>query len=310
MSAGASETWTVDGREVRVSSPDRVLWPLTGTTKRDLAAYLLAAAPAILPHIAGRGLTLHRFPEGVEGRGWYQAQCRGRPPWLATHDVRGVAGDVLHYCIVDDAAGLAFLAQLSCIELHPFLATAARPDEPTMLVVDLDPSPPAGLLDAAAVALRAREVLADAGLPSVAKVSGATGLHVLVGLAPGHDFGTTKAVARAIGERLAGERPEVVTARLGRRAARRGLVLVDWLQNDPTRSTVSAWSPRATPVPLVAVPVGWGEVEAAVRSGEVGALRFGFEAALARIRSGPDPLAGLLDADRGGVVLPPAAAFA
>lgn len=308
MSPGAPETWVVDGREVRMSSPDRVLWPATGTTKRDLAAYYLAAAPAILPHIAGRGLTLHRFPAGVEERGWYQAQCRGSPPWLATQDVVGVRGDLLRYCVVDDPAGLAFLAHLSCIELHPFLGTAARPEEPTMLVLDLDPSPPAGLLDAASVALEARALLQAAALPSQAKVSGARGVHVLVGLRPGQTFAATKAVARAIGERLARERPELVTARLGRRAGRRGLVLVDWLQNDPTRSTIAAWSPRATPVPLVAAPAEWDEVEAAVRTGDPGMLRFGFQEALARIRSRPDAVARLLDPAQ-GVVLPPAAAF-
>lgn len=298
----------LDGREVRVTTPGRVLWPATGTTKLDLVRYLVDASPAILPHIAGRGLTMRRFPEGVGGKSWFQAECRGRPDWMATQDVDGAGGTRYHYCRVDDTAGLAWLASMGSLELHPFLAPAADPLAPTMLVLDLDPSPPAGLLDAAAVALAARAILVAAGVPASVKVSGARGIHVLVGLAAGQSFATTKAVARRIGQRLEREHPGLVTARLGRRAARQGQVLVDWLQNDPSRSTVAAWSPRAMPVPLVAAPVTWAELEAAVLDGRPSALRFGFDAALARIAEGPDPLAPLLDPSR-GVVLPPPEAF-
>jgi bifunctional non-homologous end joining protein LigD len=303
------ETLELDGREVRITSPSRILWPATGTTKRDLVAYLVRAAPAILPQLQDRGLTMRRFPEGVDARGWFQAQCRGRPAWMRTFDVHGLAGDELRYCVADDAAGLAWLGGQSCIELHPFLGTVDRPLEPTAFVVDLDPAPPLGLLDAAAVALRVRDRLGALGLPAVAKVSGVRGIHVLVPLRAGHGFEHTKAAARVLGDSLARADPWLVTARLGRRAAREGRVLVDWLQNDPTRSTVAAWSPRAAPVPLVSVPVAWDEIERAIRDGRVRDLRFGFEAALTRIESGPSVPRAVPDPAL-AVELPPPDAFA
>jgi len=302
------ETVRAGGREVRVTSPSRVLWPATGTTKRDLVTYLVRAAPAILPQVRDRGLTMRRFPEGVDARGWLQAQCRCRPPWLRTFDVTGVEGDLLRYCVADDAAGLAWLGGQSCIELHPFLGTVERPDEPTVFVVDLDPAPPLGLLDAAAVALGVGERLERLGLPAVAKVSGLRGIHVLVPLRPGHRFDHTKAAARALAEALERSYPSIVTARLGRRATREGRVLVDWLQNDPTRSTVAAWSPRAAPVPLVSAPVAWGELERAVADGRARDLRFGFEDALARIEAGAWAGRPLPDPDV-AVSLPEPAAF-
>jgi bifunctional non-homologous end joining protein LigD len=297
----------VDGTEVRLTTPDRVLWPATGTTKRDLVAYLRAVAPVVLPHIRDRGLTLRRFPNGVAGRSWYQAQCRGRPPYVRTQDVRGASGELLRYCMVDDAAGLAWLANLSNLELHPFLAPASRPDEPALFVVDLDPGPPSSLLAAAAAALRVLDVLDALGIPAWTKVSGARGIHVLVPLGPGHDFGHTKAAARTLAERLAAEQPDAFTA-VAARAHRRGRVLVDWLQNDPTRSTVAPYSPRATPLPLVSMPVTRDELRDAVADGRPDRLRFGFAAAIARIDRMGDLLAPMLAADV-GVRLPPAAAF-
>ncbi|HKF85558.1 MAG TPA: hypothetical protein VKB30_07215, partial [Candidatus Limnocylindrales bacterium] len=161
---------------------------------------------------------------------------------------------------------------------------------------------------AAAVALRVGERLERLGLPAVAKVSGLRGIHVLVPLRPGHRFDHTKTAARALAEALERSYPSIVTARLGRRATREGRVLVDWLQNDPTRSTVAAWSPRAAPVPLVSAPVAWGELERAVADGRARDLRFGFEDALARIEAGAWAGRPLPDPDV-AVSLPEPAAF-
>src|SRR3954452_3398055 len=191
-----------DGRVVRVTHPDRVVWPATGTTKRELVAYLLAVAPVLLNHVRRRATMLWRFPEGVDGPGWFQAQCRSRPPWVETFDVTGKRGDLLHYCVIDEPATLVWLANLGTIELHPHGWTVDRPDDPIAVVVDLDPGPPAGLAETADVALRVRDRLVADGFQPMVKTSGALGLHVAAAVAPGGGFGAAKAYVRAMAEAL------------------------------------------------------------------------------------------------------------
>src|SRR4051812_46026819 len=282
MGTADTPTLELDGRSVRITHPHRILWPAAGTTKRELIDYYLAIAPVLLPHVAGRGLTLGRWPEGVDRTGWLQADCRGRPDWLPVIHAVTRRGGAFAYCIVEDRAGLAWLANLGTIELHPFLARAAQPAEPSFLVIDLDPGPPAGLAEAARVALDVRRRLADAGLEPVAKTSGVLGLHVYAPLARSHDFAETKTFARNLAADLARHDPARVTDRMAR-PLRVGRVYVDWVQNDASRSTVAAYSARATPIPQVSMPVTWDEVERAPETREVRPLRFGFRDALARV---------------------------
>ena len=239
---------------VALSNLDRVLWPEAGFTKGEMVDYYRRVAPVLLPHLAGRHLTLWRFPEGVHRQGFWQNECRGAPAWLRTAEIRGQ-----RFCVVDDVRSLVWLANLGTVELHPFLSRADEPDRPTALVLDLDPGAPADVLDCAAVALQLRERLPRSYL----KTSGSLGLHVVVPLASGHTFDETKAFARAVAEALATEQPDEVVA-TARRDARRGKVLVDWLQNDATRSTVAPYSLRATPWPTVSTPLEWTELEEAL----------------------------------------------
>ncbi|HET7471631.1 MAG TPA: non-homologous end-joining DNA ligase [Candidatus Limnocylindrales bacterium] len=271
----------IDGRAVRLTHPDRVVWPASGTTKRDLVDYLLAVAPVLLPHLRRRAVMLWRFPEGIDGPGWFQAQCRGRPGWVATHAITGRRGDRLEYCLVEEPATLAWLANLGTIELHPHGWTIDAPDEPTGVVFDLDPGPPAGHPAAAAVALRIRDRLAADGLACVVKTSGALGLHVVAPLASGAAFSDAKGYARRVAESLEDETPDLVIARSDR-AARAGRVYVDWIQNDRSRQLVAPYSPRAMPVPQVSTPLRWDEVEAAA-DGRPVRLRPGFGEVLERI---------------------------
>jgi bifunctional non-homologous end joining protein LigD len=273
---------------VALSNLDRVLWPEAGFTKGAMLDYYRRVAPVLLPHLAGRHLTLWRFPEGVHRQGFWQNECRGAPPWLRTAAIRGQ-----RFCVVDDLRSLVWLANLGTVELHPFLSLADEPDRPTALVFDLDPGPPADVLDCAAVALRLRERLP----PAYVKTSGSLGLHV-VPLAPGHGFDETKAFARAVAEALAAERPDEVVA-TARREARRGKVLVDWLQNDATRSTVAPYSLRATPWPTVSTPLEWAELEDALAARRPELLTFTPELVFERLERLGDLHAAVADVDAG-----------
>lgn len=271
----------IDGRSVRLTHLERVVWPETGTAKRELVEYLLAIAPVLLPHLARRATMLWRFPEGVHGPGWFQAQCRSRPSWVATHDVIGVRGDPLRYCVIEERATLAWLANLGTIELHPHNWTVDRPTEPSAIVFDLDPGPPAGLVAAAQVALVVRERLIDAGHAPVVKTSGSLGLHVACPLEPGGTFDETKAFARSIADGLAAERSDLIVAR-SVRAERSGRVYIDWIENDRNRQLVAPYSPRATPVPTVSTPLTWEEVAGAAEGRVIG-LRPSFAEVLERV---------------------------
>jgi bifunctional non-homologous end joining protein LigD len=211
-----------------------------------------------------RALTLGRFPGGVDAPGFAQTECRGRPEWMTTRTIRLRDGRVREYCVVNDARSLLWVANQSAIELHQFLARGERHDRPTHVVFDLDPGPGAGMPDCCRAALRLRELLDELGLVAFAKTSGSLGLHVLVPLNTPHAYDETKRFARGLAARLAAEDPGRVTDRT-RRTARTGRVLVDWLGNDPSRSTVAAYSLRATDVPSVSTPLTWGEVERAER---------------------------------------------
>ena len=242
----------VDGRCVRLTNLDKVLWPEAGFTKGDLLGYYERVAPALLPHLQGRPVTLRRFPDGVDGWNWYQHQWpRGAPDWLPR--VRRGRHDLL---LIDGLAPLLFAANLAAVELHPLPGL----DAPRALVLDLDPGAPAGIEECCHVALLLRERLAAAGLQSFPKTSGAVGLHVYVPLDSSHSFEETKAYARALARTLAAEHPELVV-HTQRRSERAGRVLVDWLQNDGARSTVAPYSLRAAPWPTVSTPLTWEEVE-------------------------------------------------
>jgi bifunctional non-homologous end joining protein LigD len=275
---------SVDGRDLALTNLDKVLWPAAGFTKGQLIEYYVSVAPVLLPHLEGRPLTVRRFPDGVEGVSWHQNECQGEPDWLPVFETRGRGGRPLRFCMVDGLAALVWLANQAAVELHPFLWRADAPRQPTQIVFDLDPGPPAGLLECARVALALRPLLVELGLEPLAKTSGSLGLHVHAPLAQMFD---TKSLSRAIAERLAADRPSEVVAQM-RREARAGRVYIDWLQNDPSRQTVAPYSLRGVPVPLVATPLRWEEVEDAVEQGQPDLLAFTPGAVLGRIERDGD----------------------
>jgi bifunctional non-homologous end joining protein LigD len=245
---------------VTISNPDKVLWPEAGFTKRDMIDYYVAAAPTLLPHLDGRALTMHRFPDGVDEWHWYQYECRGAPEWLRTADIPYRDGTRRTFCIVDSVDALVWVANLAAIELHTYANRVADPEHPSWIVFDLDPGQSADVADSARVALALRDRLERDGLRGFAKTSGLAGLHVYVPLNGTATFDDAKTYARTIAHALAEEQPARVVARNPKRL-RGGKVLVDWLQNDPARSMVAPYSLRGMIFPTVSMPVTWDEVE-------------------------------------------------
>lgn len=290
-------TVVIEGRRVALTNLEKVLWPEAGRTKAWLLEYYAHVAPVLLPHLEGRPLTLRRFPDGIEGPSWHQNECRGEPDWFHVFETSGRGGRRLRFCVVDDLASLVWVANQGAIELHPFQWRLAAPREPTTIVFDLDPGPPADIVDCARVALLLRALLDELGLTSFPKVSGSIGLHLHIPLGRPHDGERVKAFARAVAEAFAQQHPEFVVAEM-EKARRTGRVFVDWLQNDPTRQTVAPYSLRGVPWPTVAAPVAWEEVEAAVDGAGAAALIFLGDQILERIERDGDLFSGVLQLEQ------------
>ena len=250
----------VEGRRLALTNLDKVLWPATGFTKGELISYYTEVSPVLLGHLAARPLTTRRFPDGIDGASWHQNECRGEPEWFPVFETSGRSGRPLRFCMVEGPASLLWLANQAAIELHPFLWRVELPRRPLSLVFDLDPGPPAGLLAAARVSLRLRDLLEELGLAAHVKTSGSLGLHLHIAL---ERLTATKELARNVADALAQRYPREVVATATRKS-RAGKVYVDWLQNDPSRQTVAPYSLRGVPWPTVAAPLTWAEVEHAV----------------------------------------------
>src|SRR3954454_12768574 len=291
----ASSEVLVDGRTVRLTTLDRVIYPEAGYTKAQVLDYYARVAPVLLGHLAGRPMTLKRYPEGVNGPHFYDKHCSGAPPWVEVAPVWSERKhQVIRFCRLEDRASLLWSVNRGNLEMHPLLSVMPEPDTPTTLVFDLDPGPPAGILDAAALALILRDMLAAVHLQSWAKSSGAHGAPVNVPLNAPVGFEAPKRFARRVAETLAGRLPERAIARTDKRA-RRGKVLVDWGQNDRHKSTVAAYSLRAKlQRPTVSAPLRWDELRAAVDRGFAGDLLVGPGDALDRVSEQGDLFAPVL----------------
>jgi bifunctional non-homologous end joining protein LigD len=250
----------VDGRTVRLSNLDKVMYPKAGFTKRDVIDYYARIAPVLLPHLEDRALTLKRYPNGVEGDFFYEKNAPShRPDWVRTARVGGI-----DYVVVDSEATLVWLANLADLELHTSLALVTEPGRPTLVAFDLDPGAPATIVECCRVAELLHGMFEGLGLESFAKTSGSKGMQVYVPLNSEATFAQTKGFARAVAELLAREEPDLVVARQTK-SARKGKVLVDWGQNDEAKTTITAYSLRAMERPTVSTPLTWDEVRAARR---------------------------------------------
>jgi bifunctional non-homologous end joining protein LigD len=287
----------IKGKRLELSNLDKVFYPETGFTKKDVIDYYRAVAPVLLPHLKGRPVTLKRFPNGVAGSFFYEKQCPShRPAWIRTVALRRKRDDAdVHYCRLDDEPALVWSANLANLELHASLARARNVERPTSLVFDLDPGEPAGVLECADVAMRIRDRLGRLKLESFVKTSGSKGLQLYVPLNTPVDYERSKSFAHALAGRLEDESPEQIVS-TPKRAERAGKVFVDWSQNSRHKTTVCVYSLRARPRPMVSTPVTWEEIRRALRKDDPAELAFECDKVLRRVRRRGDlfePVAAL-----------------
>lgn len=256
--AAAGLRLSVEGRELLVTRPDRLLWCQPPVTKRAYLAYLARVAPLMLPWLRGRALVVTRYPDGVESPGFYQKEAPpGRPAWVRTATLG--ARRAIRYVVCDDLPTLLWLGSQAVIEFHPWNAPLEHPDRPDWAVIDLDPQPPLGLGEALELALDLRPLLEALGLPAFPKLSGGRGLHLYLPLEPRYDERQVQRFVRSLGELALRRWPGRVT--LERAVARRGpRVYVDFLQNGPGRTMAAVFSPRPRPGAPVSFPLDWQEV--------------------------------------------------
>ncbi len=265
----------VEGRKLSVSNLNKVLYSKAGFTKGQVIDYYVRIAPVLLPHLKDRPLTMKRYPNGVDGMFFYEKNCPShRPAWVKTARVwsDGNQRD-MHYCLAQDLPTLVWAANLADLELHTSLAKKKDVAKPTMMVFDLDPGPPADIVQCCQVGLWLRDLLGEMRLQSCPKTSGSKGLQVYVPLNTPTTFDQTKALARALAEHLEREHPELVVHKM-LKSLRGGKVLVDWSQNDEHKTTVNVYSLRAREQPTVSTPVTWEEVEKTLKKRNANLLVF------------------------------------
>ncbi len=265
----------VDGRRLRLSNRAKVLYPRAGFTKGEVIDYYAAIAPVLVPHTVDRPLTLKRYPDGVEGKYFYEKRCPAhRPDWVATAPIwSGRRAGEVDYCLANDRPSLMWAANMASIELHTSLAQADAITQPTAVVFDLDPGPGTGLLECARVALWLRDMFAALELEMVVKGSGSKGLQAYVPLNTETTYDETKPFAQAVAQLVERQHPELVVSRMSR-DLRPGRVFIDWSQNDEHKTTVSVYSLRARERPTVSAPLAWTELERALRLGDPARLSF------------------------------------
>jgi bifunctional non-homologous end joining protein LigD len=286
----------VDGHRLKVSNLDKVLYPDAGFTKAEVIDYYVRVAPTMVPHVGDRGVTLRRYPNGVDAQSFFEKRCPShRPGWIGTFDGPGDRDGTIGYCALDSTAALAWSANMAALEVHAPMARGDDIDSPTMCVFDLDPGAPADIHSCAEVALDIRAVLDDlAGLDCFPKTSGSKGMQLYVPLNRPHTHDHCSSFAQAVAQVLEKHHADRVTSVMAK-AVRPGKVFIDWSQNSRHKTTVAVYSLRARPHPTVSTPVTWEEVEAAA-SGT--ALTFQAADVLARIEAHGDLFAPTLTVEQ------------
>jgi bifunctional non-homologous end joining protein LigD len=290
LSPAAEVQVRIGDRALKLSNLDKVLWPAAGFAKGELIDYYARVAPAMLPHLAGRPITLRRYPNGVDGPSFFEKNCPShRPAWVPTVQM----GDV-SFCLLEEPAALVWVANLAAIELHPSLAARADLERPTSMVFDLDPGPGADVLTCATVAVLLRDALESLSLTSLVKTSGSKGLQLYVPLNTEVTYQETRPFSLALAQVLERSRPDLVVTTQDK-TMRPNKVLIDWSQNSSFKTTVAVYSVRARPRPTVSTPLAWDEVDSALAGGDPEALVFEAPQVLDRVERLGDLMAPVLE---------------
>jgi bifunctional non-homologous end joining protein LigD len=279
---GAQEI-TVGRKRVKISNVEKVFYAEAAFSKGDMIEYYRSVGPALVPHLKSRAVTLKRYPDGASGSFFYEKQCpKHRPEWVRTVTVPRKDGKPIAYCVGWDLATLVWMANLASIELHTSLAKASNVKRPTAMVFDLDPGPPAGIVECGDVALTIRKVLGKASLECWPKTSGSKGMQLYVPLNSAVTFDQTKRFALGLAQHMEATEPELILTTQAK-VERAGKILIDWSQNDDHKTTVSVYSLRAKDRPTVSTPLEWREVSAAVKSRDASKLTFEAKDVLKRV---------------------------
>ena len=284
----------VEGRNLVLTNLAKVLYPQTGFTKAEVLSYYQRIAPLLLPHIADRPVTLKRYPEGVDGEAFFQKHVTAhRPDWIRTARIDSESsrarGTSVTYLVVNDLPTLIWAANLAGLELHTPMWRMPHIREPDLLVFDLDPGAPADIVDCCRVAQALRPLLEAQGLAPLAKTSGGKGLQLYAAIS-GVTSEEASEQAKSFAERIEREQPRLAVSRMTK-VLRTGKVLIDWSQNNGSKTTVAPYSLRARANPTVSTPVSWDEVSACRKPAD---LFFTADAALDRAERLGDLFAPLL----------------
>ncbi|VBB08677.1 Hypothetical protein LUCI_3955 [Lucifera butyrica] len=286
---------TVNGVTLQLSNLTKLYYPAAGFTKTQVIDYYIRVAPYLLPHLHNRPLTLKRYPQGASSPFFYQKECPAhRPAWLRTAPVWSEKNRRhVNFCLVEDLPSLVWAVNLAALELHTSLSLASAIAVPTTLVFDLDPGPPAGILDCCQVALWLQDIFTSYHLQSFPKTSGSKGLQIYVPLNSPVSYSQTKRFANTLAHLLETRYPLAVISNM-RKNLRTGKVFVDWSQNDSHKTTVCVYSLRAREQPTVSTPLTWQEIESAWQTKAKDRLTFTAPQVLERLQQYGDLFAPLL----------------
>ena len=284
----------VEGTQVVLSNLDKVLYPSVGFTKGQVLDFYTRIAPVLLPHLAGRALTRKRYPDGVEGPAFFEKNApRGTPDWVRIETLASPGStkgrETIDYVVVQNLPTLVWTANLASLELHTHMWRVGR-EAPDLIVFDLDPGPPATIVECCQVALLLRPLLEADGLEPVAKTSGSKGMQLYARADSFSSSDETSAYAKGLAQKLERDHPDLVLHRMTK-SRRPGKVLVDWSQNSSAKTTISVYSLRARERPTVSTPVTWDEVAACAAPAD---LVFTSDDVLARVEQHGDLFAPLL----------------
>jgi bifunctional non-homologous end joining protein LigD len=273
----------IQGKNLKLSNLEKVLYPAAGFTKKDVIDYYARIAPAIIPHLAGRALTRKRYPDGVDGEPFYEKNApKYRPEWVQTAPIWSEGNRrTVDYVVADDLPTLVWLANLAALELHPSLALTTDIKCPTEMVFDLDPGPPANIVQCCQVGMWLREIFDHFGLQSFPKTSGSKGLQIYLPLNTPTTYDQTKMFSHALAQLLEHDHADMVVSDM-KKKVRTGKVFVDWSQNDEHKTTVAVYSLRARERPTVSTPLTWEEVEKSLKKKDAGLLVFEAKQTVAR----------------------------